>query len=90
MEEWTADNRGTGFEVFERDRFDHLGKPRNCPASLKRSVSDKTAVTAITDFAGPAGHMAQVSSDVVIIDGADTVTLLNTRLSDLQDAEFVF
>ncbi|WP_348540084.1 MULTISPECIES: hypothetical protein [unclassified Ruegeria] len=37
-----ADDLGTGFEVFERDRSGHGQMLRNRPAPLKQSSSDKT------------------------------------------------
>jgi len=34
--------------------------------------------------------MAQVGMDVVITDGADTITLLGVNLGDLHDIDFLF
>jgi len=34
--------------------------------------------------------MAQVGADVVITDGADSITLLNVSLADLDASDFLF
>ncbi|WP_139802354.1 calcium-binding protein [Aurantimonas sp. 22II-16-19i] len=48
-------------------------------------------VTSITDFADlAASHITQVSADAIIIDGANTITLLNVNLADLDANDFIF
>jgi len=48
-------------------------------------------VTNITDFADlQANHLTQVGADAVITDGADTITLTNVLVSDLDAADFLF
>jgi Ca2+-binding RTX toxin-like protein len=51
-----------------------------------------TNVNAITDFADlSANHLNQAGSDVLIFDGSgNTITLLNTSLTDLDDSDFIF
>ncbi len=52
---------------------------------------DLTDVTEITDFTDlEDNHMAQVGSDVVITDGANTITLEDVSLNKLDGDDFVF
>jgi len=49
-----------------------------------------SSVTGITDMADLLTQMAQIGSDVVITEGADSITLLNVTLGDLDAFDFVF
>jgi hypothetical protein len=52
---------------------------------------DLAAVTNITDFTDlSTNHMAQTGLDVTITDGADTITLTNTSLANLDQNDFNF
>lgn len=52
---------------------------------------DLAGVTEITDFADlQANHLSQSGANVLITDGADTITLLNVNLADLGAEDFVF
>ena len=52
---------------------------------------DLSGVTGITDFTDLVNnHMAQVGGDVVITDGADTITLLGVDLGKLDVEDFLF
>lgn len=52
---------------------------------------DLSSVTNILDFADlAANHMAQVGADVIITDGANTITLVNVALGNLDANDFLF
>ncbi|MCQ0988131.1 calcium-binding protein [Jiella marina] len=52
---------------------------------------DLSAVTAITDFADlSANHLTQSGTDAVITDGANTITLNNVNIADLDAGDFIF
>ncbi|MCQ0988718.1 beta strand repeat-containing protein [Jiella marina] len=52
---------------------------------------DLSAVTNITDFADlSANHLSQVGADAVITDGANTITLTDVNIADLDANDFVF
>ena len=52
---------------------------------------DLAAVTAITDFADlAANHLTQAGANAVITDGANTITLNNVNVADLDANDFIF
>ncbi|WP_304363774.1 beta strand repeat-containing protein [Jiella marina] len=52
---------------------------------------DLSAVTAITDFADlAANHLTQSGANAVITDGANTITLNNVNIADLDANDFIF
>ncbi|MCE7029018.1 calcium-binding protein, partial [Jiella avicenniae] len=52
---------------------------------------DLSAVTAITSFADlQANHLTQVGANAVITDGANTITLNNVLIADLDANDFIF
>ncbi|MCQ0988135.1 M10 family metallopeptidase [Jiella marina] len=52
---------------------------------------DLSAVSAITSFADlSANHLSQVGANAVITDGANTITLNNVNIADLDANDFVF
>ncbi|WP_304363773.1 calcium-binding protein [Jiella marina] len=52
---------------------------------------DLSAVTAITDFADlAANHLTQSGANAVITDGANTITLNNVNVADLDANDFIF
>lgn len=61
-------------------------------AGNDREKIDLSRVGSITDFSDlAANHMDQVGADVLIDDlGGNTITLVNTQLTDLHDADFLF
>ena len=52
---------------------------------------DLSAVSEINDFADlAANHLTQVGANAVITDGADTITILNANIANLDASDFIF
>ncbi|MGH1576215.1 hypothetical protein [Planktotalea sp.] len=83
---------GSGSDDFIFNSGDGNDTIEDYDATNSKEDIDLAAVLQITDFADlNTNHMRQIGNDVVIDDGDNlTITLLNVKFEDLNNADFIF